>query len=277
MDTGKLSSRRRFLCLTGGLAAGLALPALPVALQAAGRQEAGENPVEDLMSEHGVLRRILLIYDETINLIRRNGELSLETVEDSARITRRFIHEYHEKLEEENIFPRLQDAGGVNEILTVLSAQHAAGRRLTDDILRLSKPQVVKAAEKEPEKTEQKMPEAMNQIYGGTPLITRMLGKETREMEMTQEGIPHRKQGLLLAMEQFCRMYRPHAAREDTVVFTAFHSTVSKRAFKELAEKFNDKQRELLGDQGFENIVESVAAIEKKLGIYDLSKFTARV
>ncbi|MDR3568430.1 MAG: hemerythrin domain-containing protein [Syntrophobacteraceae bacterium] len=275
MDTGKLSSRRRFLCLTGGIAAGLA--AIPSALRAAEQQDAGRDPVEDLMREHGVLRRLLLIYDETANQIRDNRELPLEIIEDSARITRSFVHDYHEKLEEEDIFPRLQKGANLSELLTVLNAQHAAGRRLTDSILRLSKRATVMPAEHKAERAEQKSPAAVEQIYGGTPLITHLLGKETREMKMTQEGIPHRKQSLLVALEQFSRMYRPHAAREDTVVFSAFHSVASPRECKDLAEKFAGRQRELWGKHGFETIVESVAAMEKKLGIYDLSKFTPEV
>jgi hemerythrin-like domain-containing protein len=277
MDTSKLSTRRRFLCLTGGLAAGLVLPAIPSTLRAAQQQEAGGNPAEDLMSEHGVLRRVLLIYDEAANRIQRNKEIPFEAIQESADITRRFIHDYHEKLEEEEIFPRLQTSGSLSDLIPVLHAQHTAGRRLTESILRFSRPEAaVKPAEQKSGNSEQKMPEAMQQIYGGTPLITHLLGKETREMKMTQEGIPHRKQSLLVAMEQFSHMYRPHTAREDTVVFTAFLSTVSRGEFKNLAEKFDDRQRQLLGENGYGNIVESIAAVEKRLGIYDLSQFTSQ-
>jgi hemerythrin-like domain-containing protein len=69
-------------------------------------------------------------------------------------------------------------------------------------------------------------------------------------------------------------MYRPHAAREDTVLFPVFRSIVTPREFDELGEKFEDKEHELFGKEGFEKMVESVGEIEKKLGVYDLSSFT---
>ncbi len=75
-------------------------------------------------------------------------------------------------------------------------------------------------------------------------------------------------------MQEFIRMYRPHAAREDTVLFPAFRSIVSPREFDELGEKFEDKEEALFGKGGFEKIVESVAEIEKKLGLNELSKYT---
>ena len=85
------------------------------------------------------------------------------------------------------------------------------------------------------------------------------------------------KQDLSLAMQQFIHMYRPHAAREDTVLFPAFRSIVSPREFDELGEKFEDREKELFGKEGFEKMVESVGEIEEKLGIHELSKFTPEV
>jgi len=43
-----------------------------------------------------------------------------------------------------------------------------------------------------------------------------------------------------------------------------------------LGDTFEDKEREMLGEGGFEQMVEKVAGIEKTLGIYDLSQFTGR-
>ncbi len=59
-------SRRNFLIRGGALAAGAALLG-PAQLLAAEKKEsaaADVTPTEDLMREHGVLRRLLLIYDE---------------------------------------------------------------------------------------------------------------------------------------------------------------------------------------------------------------------
>lgn len=266
MHTGTLTSRRRFLCLTGSLAAGIVLPAIPSAVRAAEnnenlRKEAGMNPVEDLMREHGVLRRVLLIYEEAISRINGKRELPSEVIADSAGIIRRFVEDYHEKLEEDEIFPRFEEDGKLDGLVKVLLAQHQAGRRLTDSILKLSTPEVVEIPEKK-----EKPPAAIEQLYGGTPLIFK---------ERRKKSSP--KYELTSAMQEFIYMYRPHAAREDTVLFPAFRSIVSPGEFDELGEKFENRERTLFGKDGFQKMVESVAAIEKKLGIHELSKFTPEV
>ena len=72
-------------------------------------------------------------------------------------------------------------------------------------------------------------------------------------------------------------MYRPHEAREDTILFPALRSIVSEHEFDALGEEFETKEHQLFGKEGFEGEVEKVGEIEKQLGIYDLSKFTPQV
>ena len=79
------------------------------------------------------------------------------------------------------------------------------------------------------------------------------------------------------AMRQFNRMYAPHEAREDTMLFPAFRSLVSAHEYDSLGEDFEKKENELFGQDGFEKMVDKVAGIEKRLGIYDLSQFTPRI
>jgi hemerythrin-like domain-containing protein len=75
-------------------------------------------------------------------------------------------------------------------------------------------------------------------------------------------------------MQQFTRMYEPHEAREDTVLFPAIRSIVSKHEFASLGEEFEKKEHQLFGEDGFEKMVDQVAGIERRLGIYDLGQFT---
>src|SRR5260370_12990556 len=56
-------------------------------------------------------------------------------LERSAGIVKRFIEDYHEKLEEDHLFPRFRKAGKLVDLVTVLYAQHQAGRRVTDRIV----------------------------------------------------------------------------------------------------------------------------------------------
>src|SRR5215472_19246092 len=90
---------------------------------------------EDLMREHGILKRVLLAYDEIVRRIRANQDFPPQAVTDGATIIRKFIEEYHEKLEEDHLFPRFRKAGKLVDLVTVLDAQHQAGRRVTERVL----------------------------------------------------------------------------------------------------------------------------------------------
>jgi hypothetical protein len=75
----------------------------------------------------------------------------------------------------------------------------------------------------------------------------------------------------------FNTVYRPHEAREDTILFPSLRRIISKNEYFAPGEDFEDKEHKLFGEDGFEAMVEKVAGIEKQLGIYDLSKFTPLV
>jgi hypothetical protein len=72
----------------------------------------------------------------------------------------------------------------------------------------------------------------------------------------------------------YIRMYEPHEAREDTVLFPALRKLVGSKAFKELGERFEQIEERLFGKNGFQRIVDQVAQLEKALGIYELSQYT---
>jgi hypothetical protein len=91
-------------------------------------------------------QRVLLIYDEVIWRIDAKQDVPPQTVTDSAQIIRKFIEDYHQKLEEEHIFPLFRKYYGRHDVLRlyarklldlvdILNEQHHAGRRLTDRIL----------------------------------------------------------------------------------------------------------------------------------------------
>jgi len=184
------------------------------------------------MREHGVLRRILLIYDEILwRRMAHDQDFPAEALSGSAAIVRGFVEDYHEKLEEEYVFPRFRAAGKQIELVDTLVAQHRAGRVLTDVVLRRANERALKD--------------------------------------------PGDRAKIMASLRLFARMYRPHAAREDTVLFPALRAVVSSHEFDALGEEFEDKERELFGQEGFQGVVERVAGLERKLGIYDLADFTA--
>ncbi len=71
-------------------------------------------------------------------------------------------------------------------------------------------------------------------------------------------------------------MYRPHEAREDTVLFPAIKKIVKKNEYSSLGEEFEKKEHKLFGEDGFESMVDKVGALEKRLGTYDLAQFTPK-
>jgi len=76
---------------------------------------------------------------------------------------------------------------------------------------------------------------------------------------------------------QFLRMYEPHEAREDTVLFPAFRKIVSKHEYDALGEDFEKKENQIFHGDAFEKNVDAVAKLEKELGIYDLAQFTPNI
>ncbi len=94
--------------------------------------------VEDLMREHGILRRAFLVYAESIAPLRRDpARVDARALHDTARLFRAFGEDYHEKkLEEAYIFPAVKKKGGnAAGYVDVLITQHNRGRQITDFIL----------------------------------------------------------------------------------------------------------------------------------------------
>jgi len=68
------------------------------------------SPAEDLMREHGVLKRGLPVYGECLHRLESKKDFPPNVVAGTANLIRRFIEDYHEKLEEEYLFPRFRKA-----------------------------------------------------------------------------------------------------------------------------------------------------------------------
>lgn len=129
MDT---TSRRQFITRAGIVSAGFMAGAC-------GKEETGGEvtAVEDLMREHGVLRRALLVYQETAPKLLENPTPSIaDALQKTAKLFRAFGEDYHEKkLEEAYIFHALKKDSTMSSLIETLIKQHAAGRQATDYIL----------------------------------------------------------------------------------------------------------------------------------------------
>jgi hemerythrin-like domain-containing protein len=138
-----MKNRREFLDVSAMAAAGLVLAACQKAGSETGdskNEEKGSDvtATEDLMREHGVLRRALLVYAETVPKLRADASsVSADALQKTAKLFRAFGEEYHEKkLEEAYIFPAVKTAGGAAASLPdILIAQHNRGREITDYLI----------------------------------------------------------------------------------------------------------------------------------------------
>src|SRR6266404_1103037 len=120
----KQSSRRAFL--RSGIIVGTSTIA-GWSLSSAAEPEKKEEevaPPEDLMREHGVLKRVLLIYGEVLRRIDAKQDFPPEALAEAAGIIRSFVEDYHEKLEEDFLFPRFEKANQVVDLVKVLREQH---------------------------------------------------------------------------------------------------------------------------------------------------------
>ena len=180
------------------------------------------------MREHGVLRRVMYLYDEASLRLDAQRAVPFDALASCASMVRRVIEDYHEKLEEDFLFPRFEKAGKLADLTAILRRQHQVGRALTEQILALATSPIADAE----------------------------------------------RAKLATVLRSFNHMYRPHAAREDTVLFPELRGLVGAKAYEELGEQFEDKEKRMLGDHGFERAVADVAKLEAAFGVDDLAKLT---
>ena len=201
--------RRSFLHTTSKFAAAAAvLPASLLTQKTAGQEKREEgddiSANEGLMREHGILKRVLVMYEEVIRRIDAKEDLPMQTI-DAALIVRNYIEDYHQKVEEDHIFPLFRKYYGRQDVLRlyaqklvdlvdILNDQHRVGRGLTDRIL-----------------------------------------STLRSLKTAED-----RQKLAQDMRGFIRMYTPHEAREDTVLFPALHVVISRQEYNALGDKFEE-------------------------------------
>ena len=97
---------------------------------------------EDLMREHGIIRRALLVYQEAAIRLRQDpGSIPPDTLEKAANLVRVFGEDYHEKkIEEVFVFPIVKKSPGTPATyVDILLAQHDRGREITDYVLSLTR------------------------------------------------------------------------------------------------------------------------------------------
>jgi hemerythrin-like domain-containing protein len=153
---GESNARREFLRASVVVGAGLVLVGCvggdtPQSAQSNEKQsdedKEGEKngevtATEDLMREHGVLRRALLVYTAAATMLRaKASSVPPDALQKTASLFRSFGEDYHEKkLEEAYIFPAVKKAGGeAAGYADVLVAQHDRGREINEYIVAVTR------------------------------------------------------------------------------------------------------------------------------------------
>lgn len=227
-------SRRSVLFGVGagaGLAVGAGATELANVLTGGSSAPSGVVPPgETLMAEHGILKRVLLIYQDAISRLAAGQEPPAAAIHSGALIIHDFIEAFHEALEEGYVFPALQNVKDLVPTLNTLLLQHGRGRQITQLLLE-------------------------------DATTAKLAGEAAR----TRVGS---------ALAAFVRMYQPHEAREDTIVFPAYRAMLGPTGVDRVGATFLELERQQFGPNAFADVVHHVASIEQSLDIYDLDQFT---
>jgi hemerythrin-like domain-containing protein len=104
------------------------------------------------MREHGVIRRVLVVYREASARLRaKPASVAADALQQAAKLIRTFGEDYHERqLEETHIFPALTKSGAsLAGTVGTLITQHQRGREATEYILTVTR-KAIGAADAEP-------------------------------------------------------------------------------------------------------------------------------
>jgi hemerythrin-like domain-containing protein len=153
--------RRNLLRDSLALSVALGTTSVPIIGEAIRKSSATEkqdkepevSATEDLMREHGVIRRALLVYIETVPKLRQNASnVNPAALRQTAQLFRTVGEDYHEKLlEEQHIFPVIREHGGeLHRYADILTDQHKRGREITDYVLAVTNASKVSTGHAEP-------------------------------------------------------------------------------------------------------------------------------
>jgi hypothetical protein len=190
------------------------------------------SPPEDLMLEHAIQERLLGIYEELADRLRTpQDQRAPNLLRQAAALVRKLYEDFHQRLEEEYVFPHFENHAQLGPLVKTLKAQHAAGRQVTESIL---------------------------QTLGAA-------GDHA-----TPPPAAAARAALAQACRATVRLCRPHMAREATDLFQTLYDVLPSAKLDRMAEHFEKKQDAVFGEDGFKDPLAQIAGIEKELGLYEL-------
>jgi hemerythrin-like domain-containing protein len=200
------ASRRR---LIAGLS-GAVLVAAHAGAAAAAKKDTKPPPekekkvgaVEDLMREHGLLRRVLLAYRQIATQLRGGAKIDPKPLRQAAQLFRDFGENYHERmLEQAYIFPTLRQGESPAAVLVpTLVMQHDRGREITEYVRTVTGKGTIGDAEAMARALETLVVMYENHAAREDTIVfpawkAGLSDKQLREMSETFEDIEHRQFG----------------------------------------------------------------------------------
>jgi hemerythrin-like domain-containing protein len=191
------------------------------------------DPLEDLMQEHGVLSRLLMIYDELGARLEKNEPDPDDCLFSTTKLIEDHIQKHHERIEELAVFPFMKTRGLCLPLMRVLVEQHGAGSHITRSIRK-------------------KLSGADKSKTRGKTMLRRDLAELVRA---------------------FVKMYRPHAAREDTVLYPALRCNLEPDRYTEFKNRVEHLES-AMKESRLDTVLSRIEEIEKALDLFDLANFT---
>jgi hemerythrin-like domain-containing protein len=147
----KLQARREFLT-RGGLAVGALAAASPLALSCSGGEKkssgtagqrsatilSGLSATEGLLREHGVLDRILMLYETVIGQMAQGQAANVGIIAQATYVMRQYLEDHHAPFEHQYIYGLAAKNQKLPGIVNELIKQHKISRQLTDRIRKLA-------------------------------------------------------------------------------------------------------------------------------------------
>jgi hypothetical protein len=184
------------------------------------------------MLEHAIQERLLGVYEELADRLRTpQDQRAPDLLRQAAALVRKLHEDFHQRLEEEYIFPHFESHAQLGPLVKTLKAQHAAGRLVTESIL---------------------------QALGAAGDPAKAPPAAAARATLAQ------------ACRTTVRLCRPHMAREATDLFQTLYDLLPTAKLDRMAEKFEKRQEAVFGEDEFKDVLAQIAAIEKELGLFEL-------
>lgn len=195
------------------------------------------SPTCDLMKEHGLLNRILLIFNEYNRRLDKGNisQYECDNLMTIMNVIQIYLERHHEIDEEKYIFPFIRP-----ELAELLYLQHVYSRKITILIISL-------------------LANGINDNKSSFDIP--IFPNQTRRIIISSRKLL--QSCLVTSMQN----YRKHEVLEDTIAFPEARKAMSSEISKELTDKFEESEHRI---GGFDKFLKIIKDVENNLGMYRL-------